>query len=43
MLRTWQAGDVSKQPAYNGNFEKALDSIRAKILILPGKTDLYFP
>lgn len=43
MLRTWQNGDVSKQPPYNGHFEKALASIRAKILVMPGKTDLYFP
>lgn len=43
MMRTWQNGDVSKQSPYNGNFEAALGSIRAKIMILPAKTDLYFP
>ncbi|GAD99537.1 homoserine acetyltransferase family protein [Paecilomyces variotii No. 5] len=43
MLRTWQNGDVSKQEPYNGDFEKALASIKAKTLVLPGKTDLYFP
>lgn len=43
MLHTWQAGDVSKQEPYNGNFEKAMAAIKAKTLVLPGKTDLYFP
>lgn len=43
MLQTWQNGDISKQTPYNGNFEKALASIRAKALVLPSKTDLYFP
>jgi homoserine acetyltransferase len=43
MLRTWQNGDVSKQPSYNGDFEKALGSIRANTLVMPAKTDLYFP
>ncbi|MCJ1392326.1 hypothetical protein MMC18_005193 [Xylographa bjoerkii] len=43
MLQTWQSGDCSNQEPYNGNFEKAMQSIRAKTLVLPCKTDLYFP
>ncbi|KAJ5743074.1 Homoserine acetyltransferase [Penicillium manginii] len=43
MIQTWQNGDVSKQEPYNGDFEKALASIKAKTLVLPAKTDLYFP
>lgn len=43
MLQTWQSGDVSKQEPYNGDFEKAMASIKAKTLVLPSKTDLYFP
>lgn len=43
MIQTWQNGDVSKQHPYNGDFEKALASIKAKTLVLPAKTDLYFP
>ncbi|KAJ5901546.1 hypothetical protein N7495_002074 [Penicillium taxi] len=43
MLQTWQNGDVSLQEPYNGDFEKALASIKARTLVLPGKTDLYFP
>ena len=43
MLRTWQSGDCSLQEPYNGDFEKAMASIKAKTLVLPCKTDLYFP
>ncbi|OKL55460.1 hypothetical protein UA08_09316 [Talaromyces atroroseus] len=43
MIHTWQSGDVSKQEPYNGDFEKAMAAIKAKTLILPSKTDLYFP
>lgn len=43
MLHTWQAGDVSNQEPYNGSFEKAMGGIKAKTLVMPGKTDLYFP
>ncbi|KAJ5711964.1 hypothetical protein N7488_006120 [Penicillium malachiteum] len=43
MIQTWQNGDVSKQEPYNGDFEKALASIKAKTLVLPAQTDLYFP
>jgi homoserine acetyltransferase len=43
MLQTWQSGDVSQQEPYDGNFEEAMHSIKAKTLVLPSKTDLYFP
>ncbi|KAK9853814.1 Homoserine acetyltransferase [Penicillium brevicompactum] len=43
LLQTWQNGDVSQQESYNGDFEKAMASIKAKTLVLPAKTDLYFP
>lgn len=43
MLHTWQAGDVSAQEPYNGDFKLAMQGIKAKTLVLPGKTDLYFP
>ncbi|KAI1340947.1 Alpha/Beta hydrolase protein [Xylariaceae sp. FL0016] len=43
MLHTWQAGDCSDQKPYDGNFELAMKSIKAKTLVLPGQTDLYFP
>ncbi|KAF2864986.1 Alpha/Beta hydrolase protein [Massariosphaeria phaeospora] len=43
MLYTWQSGDCSQQEPYNGNFKKAMEGIKAKALVLPSKTDLYFP
>ncbi|KAI1745895.1 Alpha/Beta hydrolase protein [Xylaria scruposa] len=43
MLDTWQSADCSKQDLYKGDFELAMKSIKAKTLVLPGKTDLYFP
>ncbi|KAI5924170.1 Alpha/Beta hydrolase protein [Camillea tinctor] len=43
MLHTWQAGDCSNQEPYNKDFDLAMKSIKAKTLVLPCKTDLYFP
>ncbi|KAI4701891.1 hypothetical protein J4E89_010410 [Alternaria sp. Ai002NY15] len=43
MAHTWQAGDCSQQEPYDGDFEKAMKGIKAKTLVLPAKTDLYFP
>ncbi|KAI1305616.1 Alpha/Beta hydrolase protein [Xylaria venustula] len=43
MLATWQSADCSNQPRYEGNFELAMKSIKAKTLVLPSETDLYFP
>ncbi|MCJ1285255.1 hypothetical protein MMC26_004595 [Xylographa opegraphella] len=43
MLQTWQSGDCSNQQPYKGDFAMAMQSIRAKTLVLPCKTDLYFP
>lgn len=43
MAYTWQAGDCSDQEPYNGDFCKAMQGIKAKALVLPGQTDLYFP
>lgn len=43
MLRTGIIGDISMNPKYNGNFEKALRSITARALVVPRSTDLFFP
>lgn len=43
MAHTWQAADCSQQEPYNGDFKKAMEGIKAKALVLPAKTDLYFP
>lgn len=42
-LRTWQSADIAKTPGYDGDLERALRSIRAKAVLSPGETDLYFP
>ena len=34
---------MSDQEPYNGDFKKAMQGIKAKALVMPGKTDLYFP
>lgn len=43
MLYTWQTADCSSQEPYNGDFKAAMQAIKAKMLVLPCKTDLYFP
>lgn len=43
MLQTWQNGNVANQKPYDGDFEKAMASIKVKTLVMPAKTDLYFP
>ena len=43
MVATWQAGDISGNPLYGGNFEKALGAIKAKAFVMPSETDQYFP
>ncbi|MDO9707511.1 alpha/beta fold hydrolase [Paracraurococcus lichenis] len=41
-LRTWDAGDISDHPRYGGDLAKALSAIEARVLLMPGETDLYF-
>lgn len=50
LLRTWQNGDVTLvgtslvSAAHNDNgFASVMGGIKAKGLIMPSKTDLYFP
>ena len=43
MLRTWQNADISLNDKYNGDFAKALGAITARAIVMPGRTDLYFP
>jgi homoserine O-acetyltransferase/O-succinyltransferase len=42
MLDTWLRCDVSDNPVYHGDYEAALGAIRARTLVMPGETDLYF-
>jgi homoserine O-acetyltransferase/O-succinyltransferase len=41
--RTWQRHDVGTTPGFNGDTERALKSIKARVLYMPSETDLYFP
>ncbi len=41
-LRTWDAGDISANLLYQGDLAAALRAIKARVLLLPGETDLYF-
>ncbi len=42
-LATWQAGDISAGPLYNGDFRAALGAIKARAILMPCSQDLYFP
>jgi homoserine acetyltransferase len=42
LLNTWQKGDVSLV-RHNGDYARCLGEIKAKALVMPCKTDLYFP
>jgi homoserine O-acetyltransferase/O-succinyltransferase len=43
MINTWQAGDISDNELYKGDFRRALGAIKAKAIVMPGNCDLYFP
>ncbi|GIO66090.1 alpha/beta fold hydrolase [Paenibacillus cookii] len=43
MLWTGQHADISANPTYNGDFDKALGSIKAQACVMPGSTDLFCP
>jgi homoserine O-acetyltransferase len=48
-MRTWESNDVgatpagADHPAFDGDVEAALKSIRVPLLYMPSETDLYFP
>jgi len=42
MLRTWQMADISVNELYQGDLAKALGAIKAKAIVMPSETDLYF-
>lgn len=43
MLHTWQKGDISLHGPAGGDLAAALASIKAKVLVMPSRTDCYFP
>ena len=42
MLWTWQHADISANERYQGDFAAALGAIKARAIVMPGETDLYF-
>jgi homoserine O-acetyltransferase len=40
---TWQGADLSANEIYQGDYARALQSIRARAIVMPSRTDLYFP
>ena len=42
MLDTWTASDIADNPVHKGDLDAALGAIRAKTIIMPSATDLYF-
>lgn len=42
MIDTWYRSDISDNPIYRGDLEKALAAISARAIIMPSTTDLYF-
>jgi homoserine O-acetyltransferase len=43
MLETGIRSNLAGHPSFDGNLEKALATIKAKVLLMPGSTDLLFP
>jgi homoserine O-acetyltransferase/O-succinyltransferase len=41
-LWTWQNGDISANDLYRGDLKMALAGIKARVLLMPSATDLYF-
>lgn len=42
-LWSWQKGDISANPTFEGDFPAALAAIRARAIVMPCTQDLYFP
>lgn len=43
MFATWRAADISAGAPWNGNYAAALASIRARAIVMPSRSDTYFP
>jgi len=42
-LWTWQYADISANPVYQSDFYRALKAIKARTILMPCSSDLYFP
>jgi homoserine O-acetyltransferase/O-succinyltransferase len=43
MIDTWKHADLSANEAFGNDYEAAMRAITARVLLMPGQTDLYFP
>ena len=43
MLDTWQRADISNHIKFDGDLNSALSAITSKAIVMPGRTDMYFP
>jgi homoserine O-acetyltransferase len=43
MLDTWQRADISNHIKFDGDLNTALSAITSKAIVMPGRTDMYFP
>lgn len=43
MISTWQVNDVSDNARFGGDWRAALAAIRCRAIVMPSRTDLYFP
>jgi homoserine O-acetyltransferase len=41
-IQIWQSGDISSCAEFDGDIDRALAAITARILLMPGQTDRYF-
>lgn len=42
-IDTWQHADISANAMFNGDWPMALSAIKARAIVMPCRTDLYFP
>ena len=42
LASTWQNNNVGDTPGFDGDYERALGSIKARVLYMPCETDMYF-
>jgi homoserine O-acetyltransferase len=42
-LHTWQHADIANHERFKGDFTRAMGAIKARTLVMPCRTDLYFP
>lgn len=41
-IATWQAADIAANERHRGDFRKAIEAVKARVLLVPVRSDLYF-